>query len=219
MTPVQLARKRANDREAQRAIRARTKEHIERLEAELEDLRSERNRDPAIQELLRRNKMLEEELKSLRESVGMPFSGSSPYSASGALASPRASPYPPGDFAAPAATSAPLPADYSQGFVPFTAPANSVESSWATPVSAPVPSNVSSPCSSTADDYMPGPSYLPTSAPNPIVAAPTAGLSAAHDGIKMEYEEANGTSKPMYTSSPSSLAPPLLSAWTGSDVN
>ncbi|KAH7248379.1 hypothetical protein B0J15DRAFT_400930 [Fusarium solani] len=30
LTPSQLARKGANDREAQRAIRARTKEHIER---------------------------------------------------------------------------------------------------------------------------------------------------------------------------------------------
>ncbi|KAH7169631.1 uncharacterized protein B0J16DRAFT_49229, partial [Fusarium flagelliforme] len=40
LTPEQLARKRANDREAQRTIRIRTKEHIERLERELAELKS-----------------------------------------------------------------------------------------------------------------------------------------------------------------------------------
>lgn len=66
MTPSQLARKRANDREAQRAIRARTKEHIERLERELEQLKSQQNRDEALQELLKRNKSLEDEIKRLK---------------------------------------------------------------------------------------------------------------------------------------------------------
>lgn len=69
LTPSQLARKRANDREAQRAIRTRTKEHIERLERELEELKSKQHRDPTIQELMRRNKALEDELIRLRESV------------------------------------------------------------------------------------------------------------------------------------------------------
>ncbi|KAH7235316.1 hypothetical protein BKA59DRAFT_495917 [Fusarium tricinctum] len=40
LTPKQLARKRANDREAQRAIRIHTKEYIERLERELAELKS-----------------------------------------------------------------------------------------------------------------------------------------------------------------------------------
>jgi serine phosphatase RsbU (regulator of sigma subunit) len=78
LTPAQLARKRANDREAQRAIRARTKEHIERLESEIDELRGMQNRDQAVQELLRRNRALEDELNRLRESMGLP--SSSPYS-------------------------------------------------------------------------------------------------------------------------------------------
>lgn len=66
LTPSQLARKRANDREAQRAIRARTKEHIERLERELDQLKSQQNRDEALQELMKRNKALEDEIKRLK---------------------------------------------------------------------------------------------------------------------------------------------------------
>lgn len=66
MTPSQLARKRANDREAQRAIRARTKEHIERLECELDELKSKQNRDEVVQDLLRKNKDLEDQLARLK---------------------------------------------------------------------------------------------------------------------------------------------------------
>lgn len=77
LTPSQLARKRANDREAQRAIRARTKEHIENLERELEELRSYQSRDKAVQDLLRKNKALEDELYRLRDSMGMPNTAAS----------------------------------------------------------------------------------------------------------------------------------------------
>lgn len=42
LTPGQLERKRANDREAQRAIRARTKETIERLQQENKMLQGEK---------------------------------------------------------------------------------------------------------------------------------------------------------------------------------
>lgn len=41
LTPEQLARKRANDREAQRAIRERTKNQIDRLNREIQDLKSQ----------------------------------------------------------------------------------------------------------------------------------------------------------------------------------
>jgi hypothetical protein len=75
LTPAQLARKRANDREAQRAIRARTKEHIENLERELEELRSVSSRDDTVQDLLRRNRALEDELHRLRESMGIASNG------------------------------------------------------------------------------------------------------------------------------------------------
>jgi hypothetical protein len=41
LTPEQLARKRANDREAQRAIRERTKNQIDRLNQRIQDLESQ----------------------------------------------------------------------------------------------------------------------------------------------------------------------------------
>lgn len=41
LTPEQLARKRANDREAQRAIRERTKNQIDRLQQRIRDLESQ----------------------------------------------------------------------------------------------------------------------------------------------------------------------------------
>ncbi|KFH40378.1 hypothetical protein ACRE_089600 [Hapsidospora chrysogenum ATCC 11550] len=197
LTPAQLARKRANDREAQRAIRARTKEHIERLEAELDELRSERQRDQTVQELLLRNKMLEQELKSLRESMGISFHSSSPYSTPGALDSPRTSPYPAGDFATTTAaaattttTSAPPMPGYTSAYVPFANPSDC--ESWAAAVSASAGSNVSSPVSSAADDYAPGPSYLPTSALGPMVQSPAANaMRGPHDGVKMEYDDGN----------------------------
>jgi serine phosphatase RsbU (regulator of sigma subunit) len=84
LTPSQLARKRANDREAQRAIRARTKEHIERLERELEELKSNQSRDKTVQELLRRNKALEEELFRIKETMGVSMTPS-PYQSAGKM--------------------------------------------------------------------------------------------------------------------------------------
>ncbi|KAF6527592.1 hypothetical protein HZS61_007894 [Fusarium oxysporum f. sp. conglutinans] len=137
LTPVQLARKRAKDREAQRAIRARTKEHIERLERELAGLRSKQSRDRTVQELLRRNKAIEKELIQLKEIMRESMTSSS-YSAPGltpqqlslpdelltstvydgnprtdsyAIPSPRGSPFP-GDY-----TSLP---DYSQQYIPLS---------------------------------------------------------------------------------------------------
>lgn len=77
MTPAQLARKRANDREAQRAIRARTKEHIERLERELNELKKGRlpNNDARIVTLEKKNHELEVQLlwcKDQLRAVGIP---------------------------------------------------------------------------------------------------------------------------------------------------
>ncbi|KAI8666724.1 hypothetical protein NCS57_00898600 [Fusarium keratoplasticum] len=188
LTPSQLARKRANDREAQRAIRARTKEHIERLERELEELKSKQSRDQTVQELLRRNKALEEELMRLKETMGVSMT-SSPYSTpvyddnlssgSGAIPSPRGSPFPSGDYNS-------LP-DYGQQYVPLP---NNCES-WANTVPCPVPSNVSSP-SSSADDYSAG--YIPTSVPASMLPSNNTSTSSINavghkDVIKMEYEE------------------------------
>lgn len=150
---------------------------------------------------MRRNNMLEKELKNLRESMGMPFTtashnNTSPYSAPGHLASPRTSPYPSSNdmtTAAPAAaTSAPMP-DYPSGYVSFGNPAP-VTDAW--PVAAMSgPSNVSSPCSSIADEYGAGNGYLPTSAPNPMVAPPVNNSLAGHpEDIKLEYDDGTGRS-------------------------
>lgn len=189
LTPSQLARKRANDREAQRAIRARTKEHIERLEQELEDLKSKQSRDQTVQELLRRNRALEDELNRLKENMGVSMT-SSPYStpvyddnlstASGPIPSPRTSPFPTGDYNS-------LP-DYSQQYVPL---ANNCET-WASTVPCPVPSNVSSPSSSAnTDDYSTG--YIPTSVPTSLLPSTNNSThnlpTMPHEKVKMEFDE------------------------------
>ncbi|KAG5656056.1 hypothetical protein KAF25_001626 [Fusarium avenaceum] len=74
MTPEKLAQKRASDREAQRKIRARTKEYIDRLEKEIEQLKSQKCRDQkwrdcTIQSLLRRNEAMEKELVELKQGI------------------------------------------------------------------------------------------------------------------------------------------------------
>ncbi|KAJ0324844.1 hypothetical protein COL5a_007613 [Colletotrichum fioriniae] len=169
LTPSQLARKRANDREAQRAIRARTKEHIERLERELEELKSERGRDQSqtVQELLRKNKALEEELFKLRESMGVPNGQSYPNSVyddnlssiSGAVPSPRSSPFPSnGDY------------NVMQELGPSYVPMPDASESWGPGIPVSVPSTVSSPSSSAnTDEY--GAGYIPTSVPAPMMDA------------------------------------------------
>lgn len=67
LTTEQLARKRANDREAQRSIRQRTREHIESLEQRIHDLSGDRQDERNIDEIQRRNEELEEELKRLKD--------------------------------------------------------------------------------------------------------------------------------------------------------
>ncbi|KAH7356771.1 hypothetical protein BKA65DRAFT_592326 [Rhexocercosporidium sp. MPI-PUGE-AT-0058] len=69
LTPEQLARKRANDREAQRSIRQRTKTHIEELEQRIRDL-SQNQDAKGFEQIERRNAELEEELRQLRELLG-----------------------------------------------------------------------------------------------------------------------------------------------------
>ncbi|PSN66903.1 hypothetical protein BS50DRAFT_600503 [Corynespora cassiicola Philippines] len=68
LTAAQLERKRANDREAQRAIRQRTKDHIENLERQVRDLTAQQstNTSQKMMELMRRNDELEQENAVLR---------------------------------------------------------------------------------------------------------------------------------------------------------
>jgi len=69
LTAEQHARKRAHDREAQRAIRQRTREHINRLENRIAELLKERSLDSQVQELERRNAQLEEEVAHMRQKI------------------------------------------------------------------------------------------------------------------------------------------------------
>lgn len=67
LTPQELFRKRFNDRRAQRAIRARNKENIQRLQTELEMLRQkDTENERIIHATLRHKKMLREELEDFR---------------------------------------------------------------------------------------------------------------------------------------------------------
>ncbi|ODA79231.1 hypothetical protein RJ55_04824 [Drechmeria coniospora] len=186
LTPQQLARKRANDREAQRAIRARTKDHIEKLEQELEELRSLQSRDKTVQDLLRRNKALEDEVRHLKENMGISLT-SSPYSAptvyddnisatssGGAIPSPQMSPLPTGADYGQA-----LP-DYSQ---PQYVPLSNSSDAWSGLPSATIPSSVPSPSPSANDEFGNTANYIPTSMPTSMLPH-----GAAKD-VKMEFED------------------------------
>ncbi|CAI0642938.1 unnamed protein product [Colletotrichum noveboracense] len=231
LTPSQLARKRANDREAQRAIRARTKEHIERLERELEELKSERNRDQSqtVQELLRKNKALEEELFKLRESVGIPNGQSYPNSGTAAAAASssawvslvRADSAPAYDDnlssisgAVPSPRSSPFPSngDYNvmQELGPSYVPMPDASESWGPGIPVSVPSTVSSPSSSAnTDEY--GAGYIPTSVPAPM-------MDARSIPSKMEYDDVDSVSRRWLPAQPSSHGPPTRSHGSSSSV-
>ncbi|KAG5991786.1 hypothetical protein E4U43_003936 [Claviceps pusilla] len=211
LTPSQLARKRANDREAQRAIRARTKEHIERLEHELEELRSNHGRDKTVQDLIRRNKALEEELRQLKESMGVAIN-SSPYSAptgtafshtlgdlQACLAShqpqqlltPCPSAYDDSCGAVPSPRMSPLPtgradyiSDYSQATQQYVPMPNC--EAWASTL----PSSVPSPSSSVnTEEYGPAAGYIPTSVPSNMLGSTSIGIVDGSKNVKMEYED------------------------------
>ncbi|KAI0813261.1 hypothetical protein GGR55DRAFT_566310 [Xylaria sp. FL0064] len=144
LTPSQLARKRANDREAQRAIRARTKEHIENLEREIDELRSQQSRDQTVQDLLGRNRALEDEVRRLRESLGIRSAGhNAPYPSSYTSSSSQPSSYGHSTPEYPIVSDLP---PYSS--VPDTT------SIWPASVPCSLPSTVSSPSSPAApEDY------------------------------------------------------------------
>lgn len=89
LTAAQLERKRANDREAQRAIRQRTKDHIDTLERQVRDLSAQldSNSSSKMIEIMRRNEELEQENAVLRarlshavSALGVPEQSGSEYS-------------------------------------------------------------------------------------------------------------------------------------------
>lgn len=86
MSAEQLERKRANDREAQRSIRQRTKNNIEQLEAQVSSLQSQieemRLQTDRYDEVMQQNATLEDEVSRLKRRIasltGQPeFAGSS----------------------------------------------------------------------------------------------------------------------------------------------
>ncbi|KAF7563209.1 hypothetical protein G7046_g922 [Stylonectria norvegica] len=187
LTPSQLARKRANDREAQRAIRARTKDHIERLEQELKDVKSAQPDGQAYRDLVRQNQVLEKQVRELKMAMSTTMT-SPPYSTSvyddslsttsGHISSPRASPFPTSDYQSMS--------DFNSQYVPLTSNCET----WASGVA--LPSNVSSPSSSAhADDYAAG--YIPTSAPTSMVPSSNNSsnnaTAVALKAVKMEFDE------------------------------
>jgi hypothetical protein len=66
LTPDQLAKKRANDREAQRAIRERTKNQIETLETKIRDLTSQQPYQE-LQHVLRQKELVETENAEIKK--------------------------------------------------------------------------------------------------------------------------------------------------------
>lgn len=68
LSPEQLAKKRANDRQAQRAIRERTKSHVEALERQVKELSSEKPcRD--LQAVMKQNEAVQAENRELRHGL------------------------------------------------------------------------------------------------------------------------------------------------------
>lgn len=68
LTPEQLERKRANDREAQRAIRERTKNHIDRLNREIETLKNS-NPYKELQAVIKSREAVEAENRELKRRI------------------------------------------------------------------------------------------------------------------------------------------------------
>lgn len=68
LSSEQLERKRANDREAQRTIRQRTREHIEQLEHQVAELSAKGDQ---FDNVVRRNAALEEEIHRLKYQLSM----------------------------------------------------------------------------------------------------------------------------------------------------
>lgn len=68
LTPEQLAKKRANDREAQRAIRERTKGQIETLERQIQDLTSQQPYQE-LQHAIQQKEAVEAENEDIKRSL------------------------------------------------------------------------------------------------------------------------------------------------------
>ena len=73
LTPEQLAKKRANDREAQRAIRERTKGQIETLERKIQELTSQQPYQE-LQHAIRQKELVEAENEEIKKRLASALS-------------------------------------------------------------------------------------------------------------------------------------------------
>ncbi|KAK4110023.1 hypothetical protein N656DRAFT_293260 [Canariomyces notabilis] len=214
MNPIQLAKKRANDREAQRNIRQRNKELIGRLTEQngylTEQLESKENQ---VQQLLSLKKALERELATLREALSLSSSDRAACQAStgfdverlpAAAATGHHSPVAsrPPSFGSPGEYTTAAAATSASPFVPSYLPTPEPCDAWPSVIpmtsAVTVPSAVSSPGASPSaghpgtDDY--GSGFMPTSVPPPpvingSVIPSAASLSYRLHAAKMGYGE------------------------------
>ena len=73
LTPDQLAKKRANDREAQRAIRERTRTQIESLERKIQELTAQKPYQD-LQRVIRQKELVEAENEEIKKRLNSAFS-------------------------------------------------------------------------------------------------------------------------------------------------
>ncbi|RYO85256.1 hypothetical protein DL762_005277 [Monosporascus cannonballus] len=199
LSPQQLARKRANDREAQRAIRQRTKEHIESLERQVEEFRSGQTREILIQDLLMKNKALEDEIRRLRETFGLNRSSSGTLYQTAFQGTCSRTP--------PSIPSVPeYQGPHGSAGLHYSCMNDSGDAWPQTGASCPVSSTVSRPCSRDTDDY--GPNYVTTAASMPSSMLDRSSLTPAMSSISSPatvsvsnrggYEDVkNGIRKPL----------------------
>ncbi|GAB1316214.1 hypothetical protein MFIFM68171_06424 [Madurella fahalii] len=215
MNPIQLAKKRANDREAQRNIRQRNKELISRLTERngylTEQLEIKENQ---VQQLLSQKRILERELAALKEAVSLP--SDRPCQASGFDVDglPAAGPSPvvsrPSSFGSSTEYNAASTSPFGTSYLPTPEPCDSWSSVVPMSSAIPVPSAVSSPGSTAGhpEDYEQG--FIPTSVPPSMIngtVISTASLPYRLHTTKMGYRELD-TADQGYTSQSVSQSPP-----------
>ncbi|KAJ9637692.1 hypothetical protein H2199_007182 [Coniosporium tulheliwenetii] len=135
LTPEQLARKRANDREAQRAIRERTKNQIERLNNRIHELESQQPYNE-LQTVLRQKEAVQAENDDLRQRLASIMSIVQPVlGAQGLNAAPTRSSTAP--TSSPVAAMADMETTNSQAESPSAASQTSTNRHWSFPGLAP----------------------------------------------------------------------------------
>ncbi|KAI1343980.1 hypothetical protein F5Y15DRAFT_368659 [Xylariaceae sp. FL0016] len=130
LTPEQLAKKRANDREAQRAIRERTKNQIETLEKRIQDLTSQQPYQE-LQAVIRRKEAVEAENAEIKNRLASIMSLIQPVLTGQQAEGPYASAIPP--YVPPSQPPQPPPSSHSARVstpASIASPSSAVDPSW-----------------------------------------------------------------------------------------